>query len=160
MRLVFIFLLFLAACVNKRADQTPASADTTQVIELALKTALGQQFPEMDAVKRRSIFQDSILFTTSLFSIEKLPPRVDSFKFKIMPDTMICPLLKTDTISTELPNYLRLQAFQKTDTGYFVQFESVICIPSATRDASVGLHILRTKDKFVFEKNDTGASRP
>lgn len=145
-------LLFMAACANQSSSETPASADTTQVIALALRTTLGQDFPEMDNVKRKSIFQDSIFFTTSLFSIEKLPSSVDSFRFKIMPDTLICPLLKTDTISEELPNYLRLQTFEKTDTGYFVQFESIVCIPSPTRDASVGVHILRTKDKFVFEK--------
>ena len=152
MRFIFIILLFLAACADKNAGQTPSTADTTQVIELALKTALGQDFPEMDAVKTKSIFGDSIFFTTSLFPLSTLPSKIDSFTFKVMPDTMICPLLKTDTVSAEIPNYLRLQTFEKTDSGYFVQFESMFCIPTATRDASVGLHILKTKDKFEFKK--------
>ena len=152
MRLTFIILLFLTACGSRNSGQTPSNADTTQVIELALKTALGHDFPEMDAVKSTVAFGDSIFFTTSLFSLSKLPAKVDSFSFKIMPDTSICPLLKKDTISAELPNYLRLQAFQKTDSGYFVQFESMFCIPVPTPDASVGLNILKTKDRFVFEK--------
>ena len=152
MRFIFIILLFLTACRGKNSGTTSATADTTQVIELALKTALGQDFPEMDAVKTKSIFGDSIFFTTALFPLSTLPSKIDSFTFKIMPDTLICPLLKTDTVSAELPNYLRLQAFEKTDSGYFVQFESMLCIPAPTRDASVGLHILKTKDKFVFRK--------
>ena len=152
MRILLVLLLFLTACGNRNAGHNSSTADTTQVIELALKTALGQDFPEMDAVKLNSVFGDSIFFTTSLLPLSILPSSVDSFKFRIMPDTMICPLLKTDTVSPELPNYLRLQAFQKTDSDYYVEFQSVFCIPAPTRDASVGLHILKTKDKFVFQK--------
>ncbi len=151
MRQFLIFLLLFSACANKDSNEVPASADTTQVVELAVRTALSGQFPEMDDVKRETIFKDSIFFTTSLFPLEKLPVKADSFTFKVMPDTLICAMLKTDTVSPELPNYLRLQTFEKTDTGYFVQFESVLCIPSPARDASVGLHILKTRDKFVFE---------
>lgn len=154
MRSLLILLLCLAACGQKTSQQTPTTADTTQVIELALRSALGQDFPELDAVKRKHRLSDSIFFTTNLFSLSNLPSKVDSFVFKVMPDTAICTVIKADTtvVTEQLPNYLRLQSFQQTDTGYFVQFESVICVPKAQKDASVGLHILKTKDKFVFEK--------
>ena len=65
---------------------------------------------------------------------------------------MICSVIKTDTVS-ELPNYLRLQTFEKTDTDYFVKFESVDCIPSPSKDGAVSLRILKSKDKFVFKNN-------
>jgi hypothetical protein len=151
MRLLFIPLFILTACADKSTKQNLSATDTTQVIELALKTALGEHFPEMDAVKKTSNAHDSIYFTTSLFPLSNLPLRADSFRFKILPDTIICSVIKTDTVAPELPNFLRLQTFQKTDSGYFVQLESVDCIPSPSRDASVGLHILKTKDKFVFK---------
>ena len=151
MRLLFILLLILTASADKSRQQTSSAADTTQVIELALKTVLGEPFPGMDGVKRKSSFNDSIFLTTNLLPLSRLPSRVDSFRFKILPDTMICSVIKSDTVATELPNYLRLQSFEKTDTGYFVKFESVDCIPSASLDGSVSLQVLKTKDKFVFK---------
>ena len=152
MRSLFILLLILTACADKSRKQTSSAADTTQVIELALKTVLGQPFPEMDGVKRKSIFNDSIFLTTNLLPLSSLPPGVDSFRFKILPDTMICSVIKSDSVTAELPNYLRLQSFEKTDTGYFVRFESIDCIPSASRDGAVSLHILKTNDKYVFKR--------
>ena len=150
MRLLFIILIFVTACADKESNQTPSAADTTQVIELALKTVLAERFPEMDGVKRKSLFQDSIFLTTNLLPLTRLPSSVDSFHFKILPDSLICSTLRTDTANNELPNYLLLQTFQKTDTGYFVRFESMDCIPTPSRDGAVSLHILKTKDKFVF----------
>ena len=151
MRSLFILLLILTACTDRSSKQTSSAADTTQVIELALKTVLGEHFPEMDGVKRKSIFHDSIFLTTNLLPLASLPPSVDSFRLKILPDTTICSVIKSDTITTELPNYLRLQSFEKTDTGYFVRFESIDCIPSSSLAGSVSLHILKTKDKYVFK---------
>lgn len=150
MRPVLILLLILTACADKSSKQTSSTADTTQVIELALKTVLVEPFPEMDGIKRKNSFNDSIFLTTTLFPLSKLPSAVDSFRFKILPDSVICSFIKTDTV-VELPNYLRLQSFEKTDTGYFIQFESMDCIPSPSRDGSVSLHLLKTKDKYVFK---------
>ena len=150
MRPVIIILLFLTACANESRKLTASSADTTQAIELALKTMLVESFPEMDGIRRKSNFNDTIFLTTNLVPLASLPSSIDSFRFKILPDTMICSVIKSDTATEELPNYLRLQSFEKTDTGYFVQFESVDCIPAPSRDGSVSLHLLRTKDKFVF----------
>ncbi len=154
MRVLVSLVVLIASCASRSGDQTPANADTTQVIELALKTALGEHFPEMEDVKRLSQPGDSIFFTTGLFALSNLPTAVDSFKFRVLPDSLICPLIKADTSSMEIPNYLRLQVFQKTDTGYFVEFESVVCVPRAARDASVGIHILKTRDKFEFKGKD------
>ena len=153
MRSLLILLLIATACTDKSRKQTSSAADTTQVIEVALKTVLGEPFPEMDGIKRKSSFNDSIFLTTNLFPLASLPASVDSFRFKILPDTMICSIIKSDTAAAELPNYLRLQAFEKTDTDYFVRFESVDCIPSPSRDGAVSLRILKSKDKFVFKHN-------
>ncbi|MGZ5219634.1 MAG: hypothetical protein ACXWC7_06135, partial [Chitinophagaceae bacterium] len=86
-------------------------------------------------------------------SLSHLPASVDSFRFKILPDSLICSVIKSDTASVELPNFLRLQTFEKTDTDYLVKFESVDCVPSPSRDGSVSLRILKSKDKFVFKPN-------
>ena len=153
MRSLFILLLILTACADKSKKLTSSAADTAQVIELALRTVLVEPFPDMDGVKRKSMFHDSIFLTTTLIPLSKLPHSVDSFCFKILPDTLLCSVLKSDTVAEELPNYLSLQTFQKTDTGYFVKFESVDCIPSPSRDGSVSLHILKTNDKYVFKRN-------
>ena len=152
MRVLLLLLLILTACADKSKKQPSSAADTTQVIEVALKTVLEEPFPDMDGIRRKSSFKDSIFLTTNLFSLASLPTSVDSFKFKVLPDTMICSVIKTDTVS-ELPNYLRLQTFEKTDTDYFVRFESVDCIPSPSKDGAVSLRILKSKDKFVFKSN-------
>jgi hypothetical protein len=146
-------LLFLAACADKNGNQGSSTADTTQVVELALKTVMTESFPEMNDVKKKNSFGDSVFLTTNLFPLAKLPSAIDSFHFKVLPDSTICTVIKSDTLSVDsLPNYLRLQAFEKTDTGYFIQFESVNCVPIASKDAAVSLHILKTKDKFVFNR--------
>lgn len=153
MRSLLLLLLIVTACTDKSSKQTSSAADTTQVIEVALKTVLVEPFPEMDGIKRKSSFNDSIFLTTNLFSLSTLPASIDSFRFKILPDSIICSVIKSDTAATELPNYLRLQSFEKTDTDYFVRFESVDCIPSPSRDGAVSLRILKSKDKFVFKHN-------
>ena len=150
MHVLFILLLFLIACSEKGGKHKFSGADTTQVVELALKTVLTEPFPVMDGIKRKSAFNDSIFLTTKLFSLSNLPADIDSFHFKVLPDSMICFAIKSDTGTTELPNYLSLKSFEKTDTGYFVQFESVDCVPYPSLDGAVSLHILRTKDKFIF----------
>lgn len=151
MRPLFILLLILTACADKSRKQTSSAADTTQVIELALKTVLVESFPEMDGVKRKNSFHDSIFLTTNLFPLSKLPSSIDSLRFKVLSDSTICSVIKSDTVSEELPNFLRLQSFEKTDTGYIVQFESVDCIPRPSRDAAVSLYIMKTKDKYFFK---------
>lgn len=150
-QLPLLFLVLLIACADKSKKQYPTTADTTQVIQLALKTILTEPFPEMDGIKRKSIFNDTIFLTTNLFSLSALPSKVDSFRFKVLPDTLICSLLKTDTVSEELPNFLSLQSFEKTDSDYVVRFESVDCVPAPSRDGAVSLHILKTIDKYVFK---------
>lgn len=152
MRSLFIFLLVLTACTEKSSQQSSSSADTTQVIEVALKTLLSESFPEMDGIKRKSIFHDSIFLTTNLLPLSSLPRNIDSFHFKIAPDTLICSMIKSDTTTPELPNFLRIQSFEKTDTAYFVRFESVDCIPSPSKDGAVNLTILKTNDKYVFKQ--------
>ncbi len=101
MRSLLILLLIVTACTDKSKQQTSSAADTTQVIEVALKTLLVEHFPEMDGIKRKSSFNDSIFLTTNLFPLTKLPPGIDSFRFKILPDTVICSVIKSDTTVTK-----------------------------------------------------------
>lgn len=150
MRLSLLFLIVLSACTEQSSRQVIATEDTTRVIEVALRTVLEQPFPDMDGIRRKSSFNDSIFLTTELMPLNKLPVSVDSFRFKILPDSAICSMIKSDTVA-DLPNFLKLQAFEKTDTDYFVKFESVDCIPSPSKDGAVSFRILKSKDKFVFK---------
>jgi len=149
---ILLVLVFLVACSQKGSKQRAATADTTRVIALALKTVMSERFPVMDGIKRRSSYNDSIFLTTKLFSLSNLPPDVDSFHFKVIADSMICSAIRSDTNSAELPNYLRLKTFEKNDTGYLVQFESVDCIPYPSLDGAVSLQIRKTKDQYKFNR--------
>ena len=150
MRIFCILLVFLVACSDKGRKQHSSAVDTTRVVELALKTVMSEPFPVMDGIKRGNTYNDSIFLTTKLFSLSNLPSDVDSFHFKVVADSMICSAIRSDTTASELPNYLRLKTFEKNDTGYFVQFESVDCIPYPSLDGAVSLTIRKTRDKYLF----------
>ena len=152
MRIFCILLVFLAGCAQKGGKQRASTVDTTRVIALALKTVMSERFPVMDGIKRKSAYNDSIFLTTKLFSLSNLPANVDSFHFKVIPDSMICSAIRSDTNTAELPNYLRLKTFEKNDTGYLVQFESVDCIPYPSLDGAVSLQIRKTKDQYKFSR--------
>ena len=148
---IFILLIILASCANRNNQVSQSKNDTTKVIELAVRTVLEGDFPDVAAVKRKDKLNDSIFFTTNLLPLSTLPQSVDSFRFKILPDTLICTIIKSDSASGELPNYLKLRSFEKSDTGYFVQLESLSCLPSGG-GGSVSIHIVKTKDTFVSKK--------
>lgn len=152
MRILCILVVFLVACGQKAGKQRASTVDTTRVIALALKTVMSEPFPVMDGIRRKSTFNDSVFLTTKLFSLKNLPAHVDSFNFKVIPDSMICSAIRSDTSTAELPNYLRLKTFEKNDTGYLVQFESVDCIPYPSLDGAVSLQIRKTKDKYLFNR--------
>lgn len=148
--LIIILIMSIIGCAGEARKQRAATADTTKVIELALKTVMTEPFPELDGIKRKSAFGDSVFLTTSLLPLSTLPGSVDSFHFKVIADSSICSAIKTDTASEELPNYLKLQAFQQTDSGYLVEFQSIDCVPSPSRDGAVSIRILKTQDKYEF----------
>jgi len=145
---IFITMIVLASCTNRNGQVSQSKNDTVTAIELAVKTALVEDFPEMEPVKRKN--GDSIFITSSLLSLSHLPQKIDSFRFKIMPDTMICATIKLDT-SQDIPNYLKLSSFEKRDTGYFVQLESLSC-QSGGEGGSVSIFIVKTEDRFVFKE--------
>jgi hypothetical protein len=148
----FLLALLMSACSGKGKESTASAADTTRVIELALKTVMTESFPEIEGIRRQSVFRDSVFLTTSLMPLSMLPSDIDSFHFKPLADSLICSAIRQDTGSAELPNYLALQAFEKTDSGYFLTFESIDCVPSPSRDGAVSLHILKTEDRYIFNK--------
>jgi hypothetical protein len=155
-RLFVVVAIILASCTNRNGQGSQSKNDTVTAIELAVKTALVEDFPEMEPVKRKN--GDSIFITSNLLSLSHLPQKIDSFRFKILPDTLICAAIKTDTLSHKtdtlsqvLPNYLKVSSFEKRDTGYFVQLESLSC-PAGGEGGSVGIFIVKSKDTFIFKK--------
>jgi hypothetical protein len=127
-----------------------AKSDTTKVLELAVRTAFQGFLPDVSAVKGKYYFKDSILFTSTSLTIDSLPKVVDTLKFKILSKEHLCTLIKNDSLSDNQPNYLSIQAFQKSDTGYYVQIASLSCLLYGGGGA-LGLYIAKQNDTFYIK---------
>jgi hypothetical protein len=150
--IIGIGLVILTSCNNKDANVSSSKNDTTNAIQLAIKTILEEDFPDAPSMKRVGLFHDSIYFAASnLVPASRLPERVDSFHIKVLADTLLCARMKSDTSYKELPNYLKLDSFENRDTGYFVKLESLNCRPGGEA-GSLGIFIVKTKDNIVFER--------
>ena len=150
---LFLISLFLfASCKNREAQVSSSKNDTTKAIQLAIKTILQEDFPDAPAMKKVALFHDSIFVAaTHSLPVASFPDRVDSFRLKVLADTLLCANMRSDTSYKELPNYLKLDSFENRDSGYFVKFESLNCMRGG-EGGSVGIFILKTKDNFVFKK--------
>jgi hypothetical protein len=152
---IFIVIVgMLTACSNTDAPSTPAKAtakDTTRAVELAIHTVLTQDFPEAPAMKQVAAFRDSLYLAAGSFPENLLPERVDSFRLNVLPDSVVCLQMRSDTSLHNFPNYLRLAGFENRDSGYFIKLESLNC-QRGNEAGSVGLFIIKTKDNFFFSK--------
>ena len=150
--LAFIWTLTLTACSTGDTSQKNLSkSDTTQVLELAVKAAFDGFLPDVSSVKDKFYFSDSILFTSKTFPLDSLPSSIDTLKFKILSENVICRLVLSDSLSENQPNYLSVQAFEKSDTGYYVQLASLSCVPYGG-GGSLGLYIAKQSDTFYIKK--------
>jgi hypothetical protein len=149
--IAFIWILTLTACstVDTSQKNLPKS-DTSQVLELAVKAAFHGFLPDASSVKDKFYFKDSILFTSKTFPLDSLPTKVDSLQFKILSENIICGLILSDSLLENHPNYLSVQAFEKSDTGYYVQLASLSCFPYGG-GGSLGLYIAKQSDTFYIK---------
>ena len=153
MRSLFIFLLALTACAEKSSKQTSTAADTTQVIEVALKTLLVESFPDMNGIKRKSSFHDSIFLTTNLLPLSSLPSSVDSFHFKILPDSAICSVIKSDTATVSCRTFFGFRLLKKRIPAISFASKVWIVFPPPQKMGPSICTILKTNDKYLFKKN-------
>ena len=141
----------MASCKSPNAKSIQPKSDTTKVLELAIRTAFyHQNLPGMDPLFYPYHFKDSILFSTDSLSLTTLPISLDSINFKILTSKQICTMIKADSSISELPNYLYLRAFEKSDTGYYVSVQSLSCLPYGG-GGSIGIYISKDKDSFVVK---------
>ncbi len=101
-------------------------------------------------------FGDSMLLTSNALPLSILPSIVGYQKFKILPQSEICALIKNDSNLSQVPNYLLLNRFEKNDTGYYVLLQSLSC-----RDfeggGSLGLYLKKEKDSFIVIKRSSSS---
>jgi hypothetical protein len=87
----------------------------------------GEHMPGAGPLKTKYHFGDSIILTSSVVPLNLLPSTLNGQQYKVLPLSVICPMLKGDSASMEQPNYLSIQQFEKNDTGYFIQMVSKSC---------------------------------
>jgi hypothetical protein len=146
-----ILLNLLFACQNnvpvtvKQENEN----DTSNV----LKTVIGEgisdrHMPSADPLTYKYKFGDSILLTSTVLPLGMLPSNIGNQKFKILPQSEICALIKRDSNLTRVPNYLLLNRFEKSDTGYYVLLQNLSCLDYGG-GGSLSLYLKKDKDSFV-----------
>jgi hypothetical protein len=88
--------------------------------------------------------------------LDILPSSIGQQKFKILPQSEIYALIKKDSNLTRVPNYLLLNRFEKSDTGYYVQLQNLSCLDYGG-GGSLGLYLKMEKDSFVVIKRSSSS---
>lgn len=149
--IIFVSALWWTSCDTRDSTQSSLpKSDTTKVLELAIRTAFQGFLPGVSAVKSKYYYKDSILFTSASLSLDSLPKAIDTLKFKVLSKDQLCKVIKNDSLSGDQPNYLNIQSFQKSDTGYYVQIASLSCFLYGG-GGTLGLYIVKQKDTFYIK---------
>jgi hypothetical protein len=147
----YIILLGLASCKGPEVKFFQQKSDTAKVLELAIRTAFyHQNLPDLASLKKPYHFKDSILFTSDSLALSNLPQTIDSIKFKILPKNQIFSLIQTESDLNKLPNYLYVGAFERNDTGFYVNLKSLGCLPFSG-GGSIGIYIKKENDSIVVK---------
>ncbi len=147
--LICVISIGLISCKINKTDNKPKN-DTTRVIEFAIKTSFETKLlPEIKALKSQYPFKDSILFTSEFIPLSVLPKSLDSLKFKIISRKEILRILKNDSLNKNLPNYLIVDAFEKTDSSYFIQISNLSIIPF-DGGGEISMNIISQKGNLIL----------
>lgn len=153
----YMILFFATSCKLTTPKTIQIKSDTTRVIELAIRTAfLKQSMPEIDKLLFSYRFKDSLFFTSDSSLLNFLPYTVDSLSFKILPKNELIKRVKSDSYNKRLPNYLYLRTLEKTDTGYYVNLQSLSFIPLGG-SGTIGLNIVKEKDSFYVANKQSSS---
>jgi hypothetical protein len=131
--------------------------DTSILLKTVINEGISDRYmPSTDPLTYKYKFGDSILLTSNVLALDILPSSIGQQKFKILSQSEIYALIKKDSTLTQVPNYLFLSRFEKSDTGYYVQLQSLSC-----RDfgggGSLGLYLKKEKDSFVIIKRSSSS---
>jgi len=145
----YLLLILIFACQSNAPVVINQENDTSSV----LKTVIGEgisdrHMPSADPLTYQYKFGDSILLTSIVLPLDMLPSDIGNQKFKILTQSEICTLIKKDSNLTKVPNYLLLNRFEKSDTGYYVELRSLNC--RYYTGGSLGLYLKKEKDSFVI----------
>ena len=153
----YIFLNLLLACQSNVPVIVKQENDTSILLKKVISEGVSNQYmPSADPLFYKYKFGDSILLTSNALPLNILPSNIGQQKFKILQRPDICALIKKDTNLIEVPNYLLLNRFEKSDTGYYVQLQSLSC-RAYGGGGSLGLYLKKEKDSFVVIRRSSSS---
>jgi hypothetical protein len=123
--------------------------DTIKILKIALIKDISDEYmPSVSPLQTKYKFGDSILLTSRALPLKFFPTSIGKNQFKLMSENEICQTILKDTTLEEVPNYLNLTRFEKNDSGYYIQMQSLSCRPYGG-GGSLGLYFKKIKDSFV-----------
>ena len=141
--------ILLFSCSDRKTFNYLPENDTVKVLNTAIAMGMtGEYMPGASPLTRKYHFGDSILLTSVSLPVDLLPRKVKNQCFKILPSKAICSMLVRDSSSAELPNYLSVRRFEQSDTGFYVQMQSLSCLPFGG-GGSLGIYLKKVRDSFV-----------
>lgn len=147
---MFICILILTSCEERIVNSKQQDNDTIRVLRTALHQGISGAF--MPSASRLSLpyhFGDSVLLTSDILSLPVLLTSIKNQKFKVLLKEEICSMIVADTHMTELPNYLTISKFEKSETGYYVQLRNLSCL-SFGGGGSLGLYFKKVGDSLTI----------
>jgi hypothetical protein len=153
----YILLNSLFGCQSNTPIIVKQENDTSKILNTVIKDGISDRYmPSADPLTYKYKFGDSILLTSNVLPLDILPSSIGRQKFKILPRSEIYALIKKDSTLTHVPNYLLLTQFEKSDTGYYVQLQSLSCWDFGG-GGSLGLYLKKEKDSFVVIKRSSSS---
>lgn len=147
-----MLLVILNSCNDRQNPSTSLISDTTLVLNQALKDAVSARYmPDADALSRPYNFKDSILLTSKVSSLNLLQLSVSGKTFKVMGEKELVSTLTMDSSSHNLPNYLNISRFEKTDSGYYIQVQNLSPRPYGG-GGSLGMYFVMAGDSTKIVK--------
>jgi len=130
--------------------------DTAEAVKFAIRTAFyHESLPEITALFRGNLFNDSILVETDSLPTGLLPTELDTLRFKIINKNQVAILKKSFSDST-LPNYLYICCFEREDSTYNVSIQSRCFYPFGG-GGSIYFTILKSGDSLIVKDRSTGS---
>lgn len=105
--------------------------------------------PSASGLKGVTNFGDTVLLTSQVLPLNVLPQQVGDEKLKVMPQKELCAAMKPYQDLEPSPKYLNISQFEKNDSGYYIQLESISCGEYASGGA-LGIYFKKVNDSFLI----------
>jgi len=154
--IMLLLLLSLLCCDTKLTITDKPVSDTTKVLTTTLKQVISVEFmPSASALRRPSKFGDTILLTADFLPLELLPTKSGVQIFKVLPKQTIYRILTGESYRKDVPNYLCISQFEKSDTGYYIQAQNLSVLPFGG-GSSLGLYLKKVGDSLeIVDKSSS-----